>query len=78
MLHLAPCSLKHSIERWRIVFLSTAAIISFGNTAFLLFGSASVQPWNTYWEEQGSKDEEEEMGNRKSSLRVSEEEKRPC
>ena len=35
---------------WRTAFLISSGIFVVFSTLFVLFGSAEVQPWNTYWE----------------------------
>ncbi|XP_013116292.1 putative inorganic phosphate cotransporter isoform X2 [Stomoxys calcitrans] len=37
---------EESPEQWRIVFFITAAVYLVGNGLFLIFGKATVQPWN--------------------------------
>ncbi|EDW09103.1 putative inorganic phosphate cotransporter isoform X2 [Drosophila mojavensis] len=37
---------EHDVEQWRIVFFIAAAIYLVGNGLFVIFGRASVQPWN--------------------------------
>uniref|UniRef100_A0A146LJW8 Putative inorganic phosphate cotransporter n=1 Tax=Lygus hesperus TaxID=30085 RepID=A0A146LJW8_LYGHE len=37
---------ESSGEQWQIVFLVSAAIYVMGNTAFLIFGSTTIQRWN--------------------------------
>ena len=38
----------------------SATVYITGNTIFLLFGKADVQPWNTYWEVDQEEKEKEE------------------
>jgi hypothetical protein len=44
--------------------LLTAAVQVFSVLIFVIFGRTSVQPWNTYWEQE----EEEEEGKKKKIL----------
>ncbi|XP_034104465.1 putative inorganic phosphate cotransporter isoform X1 [Drosophila nasuta] len=37
---------EQDVEQWRIVFFIAAAIYLVGNGLFIIFGRASVQPWN--------------------------------
>ncbi|KAF6205435.1 hypothetical protein GE061_019607 [Apolygus lucorum] len=37
---------ESNAEQWQIVFLVSAALYVVGNTAFLIFGSTDIQPWN--------------------------------
>ena len=51
-------SLQQTIEKWRNVFLLSALISLMGCVAFLAFGRASVQDFNTYWEKKKLKGDE--------------------
>ncbi|XP_014285182.1 putative inorganic phosphate cotransporter [Halyomorpha halys] len=44
------------LHAWRIVFLLAAAILAFGNTCFLFWGTTKIQEWN----EAGSKEAQDE------------------
>jgi len=35
---------------WRLSFLIATVVYTVGNAVFVIFGTADVQPWNTYWE----------------------------
>ncbi|XP_043644208.1 putative inorganic phosphate cotransporter isoform X1 [Drosophila teissieri] len=37
---------EHDPEQWRIVFFIAAAFYLVGNTLYVIFGKANVQPWN--------------------------------
>lgn len=39
------------------MFFLSAGVVTLGNTLFIIFGEGTVQPWNSYWEQQ--EDEEE-------------------
>ena len=43
------------------MFLTSAIVYVVGNTIFVLFGKADVQPWNTYWENKPEKEEEKNV-----------------
>jgi len=32
--------------QWRIIFFISAGVYFFGNLQFIIFGKASIQPWN--------------------------------
>jgi hypothetical protein len=34
------------VSQWRIAFLITSLSLFIGNSMFLIFGTAEVQPWN--------------------------------
>jgi ACS family sodium-dependent inorganic phosphate cotransporter-like MFS transporter 5 len=38
--------LQENEDQWQTVFLMTSGIYFVGNTIFIGFGSAQVQPWN--------------------------------
>lgn len=37
---------QHDPEQWRIVFFIAAGFYLVGNTLYVIFGRANVQPWN--------------------------------
>ncbi|XP_049776012.1 vesicular glutamate transporter 2-like isoform X2 [Schistocerca cancellata] len=37
---------ENTIQEWRIVFLTAAAVFFVGNLIFVIFGDGEVQPWN--------------------------------
>ena len=37
----------------------SATVYIAGNTIFVIFGTADVQPWNTYWEDEKNQTEKE-------------------
>ncbi len=46
---LADLSFQQTIAAWRIVFLTAAAINVVVNMFYVVFATANIQPWNTYW-----------------------------
>jgi len=54
---------QQTLSSWRTIFLLTAGVQVFSVLIFVIFGRTSVQPWNTYWEQ-----EEEEEGKKKKIL----------
>ena len=55
------------VPHWRMVFFIAALVYVFGNTVFLVFGTAKEQKWNRVWSEirhsEQSSDEEEHLEN---------------
>ena len=53
------------VPHWRMVFFIAAAVYVFGNTVFLVFGTAKEQKWNRVWSEirhsEQSSDEEDHL-----------------
>lgn len=39
-------TLQSDPTQWRIIFFISAGIYFFGNLQFIIFGRASIQPWN--------------------------------
>lgn len=48
---------KQTIEAWNKVFYTSAGVYLCGTLIFVLFARTSVQPWNTYWEQEEKPEE---------------------
>ena len=48
-------------QRWKIAFISASAVWMFGSLQFCVFGSAEVQPWNSYGVGEETSEEDEDL-----------------
>ncbi|KAG8329839.1 hypothetical protein J6590_077430 [Homalodisca vitripennis] len=58
-----------SKEQWMVIFYICAATFFFGNLAFLMFGSAEVQPWNNTLEDIDKSPDEENLSTQDDDIR---------